>query len=188
MNYKKKLTLLLILLLGACSSNNKEGVVSLSQVEPTETTIITEDIPLEDAQLLIAQCLREKGYDISDPSGEGGLRQELMPLMQKLSQEKRQEIFETLSDCLEENNIPLRGEGDFNDPERQAETLDRNLIIAECMRDKNINISDPSNTTSLFQSLQSLIEDGQYTRQELRSSLESCFDELGIESLRSPRG
>ena len=71
---KKYLTIFLLLtfvFISACSSSDdSQGVVSTKDLasDTTVTTIVeevTEEfVSVEDAQLLLARCLRENGYDI----------------------------------------------------------------------------------------------------------------------------
>ena len=64
--------MLFIIFLLACSSSDKsQGVVSTKDLssDTTVTTIaeevVEEVVSVEDAQLLLARCLRENGYDLS---------------------------------------------------------------------------------------------------------------------------
>ena len=71
---KKYLTIFLFVffLISACSaSDDSQGVVSTKDLssDTTVTTIVEETaqevVSVEDAQLLLARCLRENGYDIT---------------------------------------------------------------------------------------------------------------------------
>jgi len=143
------------------------------------------EISPEDAQLKIAQCLREKGFEVQDPSSGQGLREQIGPQ----NQEDRQEIFETVRLCAEENNLPLFSENDFVDPELVAAQLDDQLKIAQCLREeKGFEIQDPSAETGLRELVRPLIFSGIYDPQEVRIATDSCFDELGIERPEEQRG
>jgi len=79
--------LLLFVLFSACSSSDEsQGVVSTNDLssETTVTTIaeevVEEVVSVEDAQLLLARCLRENGYDISDPKNDESLQSVLQPV------------------------------------------------------------------------------------------------------------
>ena len=79
--------LLLFVLFSACSSSDEsQGVVSTNNLsgDTTVTTIaeeVVEDVvSVEDAQLLLARCLRDKGYDINDPKNGESLRSVLQPV------------------------------------------------------------------------------------------------------------
>ena len=73
---KTPLLLLFIFLLACSSSDESEGVVSTNDLssDTTVTTIVEEAaeevVSIEDAQLLLARCLRENGYDITDPKND----------------------------------------------------------------------------------------------------------------------
>ncbi len=71
----------------ACSaSNDAQGVVSTQDLS-TDTTVTTvlesvveETLTPEDAQLLLARCLRDSGYDVQDPKNNDDLRSILTPI------------------------------------------------------------------------------------------------------------
>ena len=170
----------------SCTSNTEEGVLSLEDT-PVEIEIQNEiaDISPEDAQLIIAACLREKGFEIQDPSPGQGLREQIAPQ----NQEDRQEIFETVRLCAEENNLPLFSENEFEDPELVAAQLDDQLKIAQCLREeKGFEIQDPTAETGLRELVRPLVLSGIYDPQEVRIAVDSCFDELGIERPDGPGG
>ena len=73
------LLLLFVFLSGCSSSDESQGVVSTNDLS-TDTTVTTvvedvveETLPPEDAQLLLARCLRDSGYDVQDPKNDEGL-------------------------------------------------------------------------------------------------------------------
>ncbi len=85
--YSNTLLILFIIFLLACSSSDEpQGVISTNDLssDTTVTTIgeevVEEVVSLEDAQLLLARCLREKGYDITDPKNDESLQSVLRPV------------------------------------------------------------------------------------------------------------
>ena len=80
------LLLLFIFLLACSSSDESEGVVSTNDLssDTTVTTIVEEAaeevVSIEDAQLLLARCLRENGYDITDPKNDESLQSVIGPI------------------------------------------------------------------------------------------------------------
>ena len=73
------LLLLFVFLSGCSSSDESQGVVSTNDLS-TDTTVTTvvedvveETLSPEDAQLLLARCLRDSGYDVQDPKNDEGL-------------------------------------------------------------------------------------------------------------------
>src|SRR6056300_2111848 len=168
-----------------CSNNSDQGVLSLETKELEQEKTQIEEVSPEDAQLIIAACLREKGFQVQDPSSGQGLREQIGPQ----NQEDRQEIFETVRLCAEENNLPLFSENDFEDPELVAAQLDDELKIARCLREeKDIEIEDPTAETGLRELVGPLVLSGIYDSQEVRIAVESCFDELGLERPDGPGG
>ncbi len=188
---KKYLTILLLLILvfiSACSSSHdSQGVISTNDLS-SDTTVTTieeeaaeEVVSIEDAQLLLARCLRENGYDITDPKNDESLQSVLRPVFLAADQKEREELFETIQTCADENNIPLGGTADFENPEEVADTLDTELEFAQCLREKGIEVEDPNAERPLRSILISLVQSGQYLEDQIRQTAGECFDELGLE-------
>ncbi len=187
---KKYLTIFLFVffLISACSaSEDSQGVVSTKDLssDTTVTTIVEETaqevVSIEDAQLLLARCLRENGYDITDPKNNESLQSVLRPVFLAADQKGREELFETIQTCAEENDIPLGGTADFENPEEVADTLDTELEFAQCLREKGIEVEDPNAETPLRSILIGLVQSGQYLEDQIREAAGECFDDLGLE-------
>ena len=187
---KKYLTIFLFVffLISACSaSDDSQGVVSTKDLssDTTVTTIVEETaqevLSVEDAQLLLARCLRENGYDITDPKNNESLQSVLRPVFLAADQKGREELFETIETCAEENDIPLGGTADFENPEEVADTLDTELEFAQCLRGKGIEVEDPNAETPLRSILIGLVQSGQYLEDQIREAAGECFDDLGLE-------
>ena len=187
---KKYLTIFLFVffLISACSaSDDSQGVVSTKDLssDTTVTTIVEEIaqevVSVEDAQLLLARCLRENGYDITDPKNNESLQSVLRPVFLAADQKGREELFETIQTCAEENDIPLGGTADFENPEEVADTLDTELEFAQCLREKGIEVEDPNAETPLRSILIGLVQSGQYLEDQIREAAAECFDDLGLE-------
>ena len=187
---KKYLTIFLFVffLISACSaSDDSQGVVSTNDLssDTTVTTIVEETaqevVSVEDAQLLLARCLRENGYDITDPKNNESLQSVLRPVFLAADQKGREELFETIQICAEENDIPLGGTADFENPEEVADTLDTELEFAQCLREKGIEVEDPNAERPLRSILISLVQSGQYLEDQIREAAGECFDDLGLE-------
>ena len=180
--------LLLFVLFSACSSSDEsQGVVSTNNlssdtaVTTIEEEVVEEVLSVEDAQLLLARCLRENGYDITDPKNGESLRSVLQPVFLAVDQKGRDELFETIETCSEDNNIPLGGRADFENPEEVAEQLDSELEIAQCFREKGIEVEDPNAERSLRSIISGLVQSGQYLQEQIREVRAACFDDLGRE-------
>ena len=187
---KKYLTIFLFVffLISACSaSDDSQGVVSTKDLssDTTTTTVVEETaqevVSVEDAQLLLARCLRENGYDITDPKNNESLQSVLRPVFLAADQKGREELFETIQTCAEENDIPLGGTADFENPEEVADTLDTELEFAQCLRGKGIEVEDPNAETPLRSILIGLVQSGQYLEDQIREAAGECFDDLGLE-------
>ena len=187
---KKYLTnfLFVFFLISACSaSEDSQGVVSTKDLssDTTVTTIVEETaqevVSVEDAQLLLARCLRENGYDITDPKNNESLQSVLRPVFLAADQKGREELFETIQTCADENDIPLGGTADFENPEEVADTLETELEFAQCLREKGIEVEDPNAERPLRSILISLVQSGQYLEDQIREAAGECFDDLGLE-------
>jgi len=186
--YSTNVLLTIFVLISACSSSDdSQGVISVNNLS-SDTTVATiteevdqEIISPEDAQLLLARCLRENGYDITDPKNDESLRSVLQPVFLAADQKGRDELFETIETCAEDNNIPLGGTADFENPEEVAEQLDSALEIARCFREKGIEVEDPNAERSLRSIISELVQSGQYLQEQIREVRAECFDDLGRE-------
>ena len=186
--YSNTLLILLFIFLMACSpSDESQGVVSANDLssDTTVTTIEEETtevvISVEDSQLLLAKCLRENGYDITDPKNDESLQSVLRPVFLAADQKGREELFETIQTCANENDIPLGGTAEFENPEEVADTLDTELEFAQCLREKGIEVEDPNAERNLRSILISLVQSGQYLEDQIREAAGECFDDLGLE-------
>jgi len=188
---KKYLTIFLLLifvLISACSSSDdSQGVVSTQDLSTVTTvTTIVEDVveetlSPEDAELLLARCLRDNGYNVQDPKNDEGLRSVLTPIFIAADERGRTELFQTIQTCAEDNNIPLGDNADFENPEDVADRLDTELEFAQCLRGKGIEVEDPSADRPLRPILVGLVQSGQYLEDQIREAAEECFDDLGLE-------
>jgi hypothetical protein len=193
--YLNTFLLLLFVLFSACSSSDEsQGVVSTIDLSSdTTVTTITEEVveevvSVEDAQLLLARCLRGNGYDIKDPKNDESLQSVLQPVFLAADQKGREELFETIQTCAEENNIPLGGSAEFENPEAVADSLDTQLEFAQCLRENGIEIEDPSSESPLRPLLVELVQSGQYLQTQIQEAAGICFDDLGIDPPQQGRG
>ena len=186
--YSTTFILLIFVLISSCSSSDdSQGVVSANDLS-SDTTVTTieeetaEDVvSVEDAQLLLARCLRENGYDVTDPKNDESLQSVLRPIFLADDQKGREELFETIQTCADENDIPLGGTANFENPEEVADTLDTELEFAQCLRGKGIEVEDPNAERPLRSILVGLIQSGQYLEDQVREAGSECFDDLGLE-------
>ena len=182
------LIIFISILIAACSApDSSQGVVSTEDLSTVTTVttivenIIEDNLSPEDAQLLMARCLRDNGYDVKDPKNDEGLRSVLTPIFLAANEKGRTELFETIQACAEENNIPLGDNADFENPEDVADRLDTELEFAQCLREKGIEVEDPSVDRPLRPILVGLVQSGQYLEDQIREAAAECFDDLGLE-------
>ena len=133
---KKTNLLLFILFLSLCSAPSNEGVTSLSG-DTTTTSIIEE----EDYPVVLTQCLNEEmGYNIATPFDIEDLKSIISQLSNSKDEEKQ--LSEDVDYCISKYN--LWSDSSSLNPEELAKIYDENLELAKCLREKGLNVPDPS--------------------------------------------
>ncbi len=133
---KKTNLLLFILFLSLCSAPSNEGVTSLSG-DTTTTSIIEE----EDYPVVLTQCLNEEmGYNIATPFDIEDLKTTISQLSNSKDEEKQ--LIENVDYCISKYN--LWSDSSSLNPEELAKIYDENLELAKCLREKGLNVPDPS--------------------------------------------
>ena len=133
---KKTNLLLFILFLSLCSAPSNEGVTSLSG-DTTTTSIIEE----EDYPVVLTQCLNEEmGYNIATPFDIEDLKTTISQLSN--SKEEEKQLRENIDYCVSKYN--LWSDSSSLNPEELAKIYDENLELAKCLREKGLNVPDPS--------------------------------------------
>ena len=133
---KKTNLLLFILFLSLCSAPSNEGVTSLSG-DTTTTSIIEE----EDYPIVLTQCLNEEmGYNIATPFDIEDLKSIISQLSNSKDEEKQ--LSEDVDYCISKYN--LWSDSSSLNPEELAKIYDENLELAKCLREKGLNVPDPS--------------------------------------------
>ena len=184
MNRRTPLFLVVFLLISSCSffSNDEEqGVLSLEGMDSTTTTIITpEERSWADSELLLAQCIRDNNYELEDPKKPGDLRRILTPIFVEMNQEEREEFYSLIEKCAEEYDVPLDARNQAT-PEQQAEILDAELEIAQCIREKGLDVPDPTSENGLRDTLPQYVITGVISAKDLRAMVRECITENGYE-------
>ncbi|MDA9197520.1 hypothetical protein N9P11_00655 [Acidimicrobiia bacterium] len=120
----------------ACSTGTDSNVVSLSAESTTTSTIPEEDYPI-----VLTQCLNEeKDYDIVTPFDVQDLKTTLDQMSN--TKDERTQLLEDVDFCV--NKYDLFSESNTTNPDELAKLYDENLEIARCLREKGINVPDPS--------------------------------------------
>ena len=133
---KKVNLLIFILFLNLCSTTSNDGVASLSS-DTTTTSIIAE----EDYPIVLTQCLNEeKGYNIATPFDIEDLKSTINQLSN--SKEEQLQLREDVDYCISKYN--LWSDSSSLNPEELAKVYDENLELAKCLREKGLNVPDPS--------------------------------------------
>ena len=133
---KKVNLLFFILFLSLCSTSSNEGVASLSD-DTTTTSVITE----EDYPIILTQCLNEeRGYNLATPFDIQDLKTTISQLSN--SKEEELELGDSVNYCI--NKYNLWSDSSTLNPEELAKLYDQNLGLAKCLREKGINVPDPT--------------------------------------------
>ena len=136
MEMDMKKILIVSLFFSLCSPSANEGIVSLSD-ETTKTLIVTE----EDYPIVLTQCLNEEhGYNIVTPFDI----QDLKTTISQLSNTKDEELQlgKDVNYCI--SKYDLWSDSSSANPEDLAKLYDENLELAKCLREKGLNVQDPS--------------------------------------------
>ena len=133
---KKVNLLIFILFLSLCSTTSNDGVASLSSDTTTTSVIAEEDYPI-----VLTQCLNEEmGYNIATPFDIEDLKSTINQLSN--SKEEQLQLREDVDYCISKYN--LWSDSSSLNPEELAKVYDENLELAKCLREKGLNVPDPS--------------------------------------------
>ena len=184
MERRNSFLLIILILFSSCSffdSQKEDGVVTLEGSETTTSTSRnSEELSWVDAELLLAQCIRDNEYVLEDPQKPGDLRRILTPIFIEMNQEEREELSLVIEKCAEENDIPLDAR-DGATPEQQAAILDAELEVAQCLREKGLDVPDPTNENTLRDILPPYVLTGVISANDLRALVRECITENGYE-------
>ena len=123
-------------LLNLCTTPSDDGVASLSNGTTTTSVIAEEDYPI-----VLTQCLNEeKGYNIATPFDIEDLKSTINQLSN--SKEEQLQLREDVDYCISKYN--LWSDSSSLNPEELAKVYDENLELAKCLREKGLNVPDPS--------------------------------------------
>jgi len=130
------LLIICIIFFSLCASSVNEGIASISD-KTTTTSIISE----EDYPIVLTQCLNEEmGYNIPTPFDIQDLKSTISQLSNNKDEESQ--LSEDVNYCISKYN--LWSDSSSLNPEKLAKLYDENLQLAKCLREKGLNVPDPS--------------------------------------------
>ena len=133
---KKIYLLIFTLLFNLCLTSSDDGVASLSNDTTTTSVIVEEDYPI-----VLTQCLNEEiGYNIATPFDIEDLKSTISQLSNSKDEELK--LGEDVDYCISKYN--LWSDSSSSNPEELAKIYDENLELAKCLREKGLNVPDPS--------------------------------------------
>lgn len=132
----------LTLVLTACAGNSEDTTtptlptLTEENAAAAEVTTTTEAVDPEEAFQDYAACMQEHGIEMPEPGSSGGA-------IEVGGEDFDIESFdEAAAEC---DPILEAAFGEFElSPEQQAEMMDQELALAQCMRDNGIDWPDPS--------------------------------------------
>jgi len=138
----------LLVVTGACGGGGDDGAVDVATLGGEQDDTGTDggggagdgdeeltEAEREDAMLEFAECMREHGIDMPDPTEQGGIALEITPETEDEMEAAQEACDPILEDAM--------GERPQLSPEEEAEMQDRMLAFAECMREQGIDMPDP---------------------------------------------
>ena len=133
---KKVYLIIFIFSFNLCTTPSDDGVASLSNDTTTTSVIAEEDYPI-----VLTQCLNEEmGYNIATPFDIEDLKTTISQLSNSKDEEKQ--LIENVDYCISKYN--LWSDSSSLNPEELAKIYDENLELAKCLREKGLNVPDPS--------------------------------------------
>jgi len=133
---KKIYLIIFTLLFNLCSTSSDDEIASLSNDTTTTSAIAEEDYPI-----VLTQCLNEEiGYNIATPFDIEDLKTTINQLSNNKEEEKQ--LREDIDYCMSKYN--LWSESSSLNPDELAKLFDENLELAKCLREKGLNVPDPS--------------------------------------------
>ena len=147
---------LLIAIITMCSFSPKEnGVTSIMDTDKgrelgEEALSLaegeTEAVSDEDSPIVLAQCLRDNNYNVSDPKNFFDLYLSVSAIFEELSQTEQEELWNIIEDCAETYNLwGINDQQEWEDPAELEQRWDFNLHMAQCFRDQGYdNVADPN--------------------------------------------
>lgn len=135
----------LLLVLAACGGDTSATTAPTLPTLSDETadastaaTTTTEAVDPEEAFQEWGQCMRDQGIELDDPVYEGGGTSSMA-----LDRDMDFDAFEEAAAACDPIIEGTWSEFEMS-PEQEAEMMDRELAIAQCMRDNGIDWPDPS--------------------------------------------
>ena len=133
---KKIYLLIFTLLFNLCSTSSDDGVASLSNDTTTTSVIAEEDYPI-----VLMQCLNEEmGYNVATPFDIEDLKSTINQLSN--SKDEGKQLREGVDYCISKYN--LWSDSSSLNPAELAKIYDENVELAKCLREKGLNVPDPS--------------------------------------------
>lgn len=165
----------LLLALAACGGDTADTTAPTlptlteeTAAEAADTTTTTEAVDPEEAFQEYSQCMREQGIEMPDIGSGGGAI----------------EIDEGGFEAMEEASAicdPILEDafGEFElSPEQEAEMMDQELALAQCMRDAGIDWPDPSGDGNAMIELGADI-DPEALNEAMDTCMKDAFGDLG---------
>ena len=155
------------ILLIFCTNQESNKVATL---ETTTTVSLDSELSQEDYGKVLTECLRQEGYNLQTPFDNEDMKQIIKSFEEGLNKEERINFQEQIRTCIEKND--LWAERKTSNPEVMAELYDNNVGLAQCLRDKGVEVADPTQENPKIN-----LQSSGMNREELKEKLEECTQE-----------
>ena len=132
----------------------------------SDKIIITDDNPRDENPKKEKSTSPQKLFKFLNEE----MKQTINSFQEGLSKEKRIDFQEQIRICIERNDLWV--ERKTSNPEVMAELYDNNVGLAQCLRDKGVEVADPTQENPKIN-----LESTGMSREELKEKLEECSEE-----------
>ncbi len=155
-SYSVFLLVIALLAVAACSGNPEtDGIATLESTVPGVETAAPPADPSADSEqaaLDFAQCMREQGVDMGDPTVDSDGNLQLAPIEFTMSADADPEAAKAEMDAVfAECEQHLDGVLKSVNPSSAVEFEDALLEYAGCMRDQGIDMPDPDFSSGMIE-------------------------------------
>jgi len=175
---------LLALLTIAASCSPSESNPGVAHIDDSRPPAIRDSVSVDNSGLtdeeittLFTNCMRDNGYDVSDPELNADGTIDFQELRANFAQiigdaDNPQRATAAVGACR-----PLLAGATFTQPlsdEDEIEVQDRILELAQCLRDNGIDVSDPDFSVGSRASIQLMLQQANVNVAKNQEAIQSC--------------
>jgi len=186
------LILALMIALAACGSSVEatadDEVATLETTEPassddaetTSDTDATDTNPADEAEAAVlefAECLRDEGFDVGDPTVNADGSINMQALFAGTNIDPGDDAVQA---ALEECSVLLEGVTLFSEDVDQTAIQDDLVEVAGCLRDGGYDVDDPDLSSGNVNPAELFGDNFDVTDPANQDALNECFDQVGF--------